>query len=374
MSAPRTRGRGRTSVGGYQYRTPSAKFLALASCSRAVSGLCSPRRVLGDASGRDSGVVGLDCHYRSVLLDPGATGWNMAGRGLEPTGTARTKMARSTSSRPSRRQTNHDSIRDGLSVGRGQAMASTGSRPLRCARMSVIALWVAQQAHCVDGMVRKAAPCISAMGQASAGRFGSGRSQRALATRLAMNWFDAVCLMEISFPRKESLPCASDGLISWQQILAVFTHPFPPFPPIPPNPNHTNHHPKAQCAQRPPSQEHQVPPSPIPPLPPGGQATRCTPSPPFHHKLHSYSRVTPPLLNVTPTNGNPPNVCGRGRSPRGPARTNKGCDLSSAIMSMIRPDAVPSSPRPGQGRSKQGTDPQQPPDTQAGVLLLCHCL
>lgn len=205
MSAPRTRGSGRTGVGGYQYRTPSAKFLALASCSRAVSGLCSPRRVLGDASGRDSGVVGLDCHYRSVLLDPGATGWNMAGRGLEPTGTARTKMARSTSSRPSRRQTNHDSTRDGLSVGRGQAMASTGSRPLRCARMSGIALWVAQQAHCVDGMVRKAVPCISAMGQASAGRFGSGRSQRALATRLVMNWFDAVRLMEISFDLERNL-------------------------------------------------------------------------------------------------------------------------------------------------------------------------
>lgn len=82
MSAPRTRGGGRTGVGGYQYRTPSAKFLALASCSRAVSGLCSPRRVLGDASGRDSGVVGLDCHYRSVLLDPGATGWNRLGGDL----------------------------------------------------------------------------------------------------------------------------------------------------------------------------------------------------------------------------------------------------------------------------------------------------
>lgn len=81
-------------------------------------------------------------------------------------------------------QTNHDSTRDGLSVGRGQAMASMGSRPLRCARMSGIALWVAQQAHCVDGMVRKAVPCISAMDQASAGRFGFGRSQRALATRL----------------------------------------------------------------------------------------------------------------------------------------------------------------------------------------------
>lgn len=299
-------------MGGYQYRTPSAKFLVLA-CS-----YDSPSRVLGDASGRGSGVSGLDCHYRSVLLDPGATGWNITGRGLEPTGTARTKMARSTSSNPSRRHTNHASTRDGLSVGRGQAMASTGSRPLRCARMSGIALWVAQQAHCVDGMVRKAVPCISAMGQASAGRFGFGRSQRALATRLVMNWFDAVRLVEI--PRKKALPGSSNGGNPLAEYLQCLLTPFPP--------------PLSSPRTQPHKPQPNPQPSPQKPIPPRGRPHKTTKS--HHHPSHTpggppgvsplptvppqIALVLPcnPPTHVTPTNGNPPNVCGRGRFPPGP--------------------------------------------------------
>lgn len=139
-------------------------------------------------------------------------------------------------------------------------------------------------------------------------------------------------------------------------------------------------------------QPHKSPPQSL--MPPEAALTRTPnptvthPTPPPRragHPVYPLPTVPPQIALVLPCN--PPstqrNTNKRESSqrlwpgtlpPGARARTNKGCDLSSAIMSMIRPDAVPSSPRPGQGRSKQGTGPQQPPDTQAGVLLLCHCL